>query len=71
VPCYPSTRRFVAHTPATRPAPGAYDWLGESLYWLGERLYSHGYQTWCHVVDGELECRPARTWLTARLNGAS
>ncbi|MFI6033144.1 tannase/feruloyl esterase family alpha/beta hydrolase [Streptomyces sp. NPDC051315] len=50
---------FVAYTPSARPDADDY-------HWLGERLYSHGYQTWCKVVDGKLECRPTRTWLTAR-----
>ncbi|MFF3497966.1 tannase/feruloyl esterase family alpha/beta hydrolase [Streptomyces sp. NPDC003247] len=58
---------FVAYTPSTRgdAVTGADDYD-----WLGARLYSHGYQTWCRVVDGKLECRPSRTWLTARASGA-
>ncbi|WP_406492785.1 tannase/feruloyl esterase family alpha/beta hydrolase [Streptomyces sp. NBC_01604] len=50
---------FVPRTPPARPDAGDYDWLGE-------RLYSSDYQTWCKVVDGRLECRPKRTWLTER-----
>ncbi|CAL9339949.1 Mono(2-hydroxyethyl) terephthalate hydrolase [Streptomyces sp. enrichment culture] len=50
---------FVARTPAPRQH-------ADGHHWLGERLHSHGYQTWCRVVDGRLDCRPARTWLTAR-----
>ncbi|MFF4250719.1 tannase/feruloyl esterase family alpha/beta hydrolase [Streptomyces sp. NPDC001663] len=50
---------FVAHTPHTKPDVDAYAWVGE-------RLFSSDYQTWCKVVDGNLVCRPKRTWLTQR-----
>ncbi|MCT9082213.1 tannase/feruloyl esterase family alpha/beta hydrolase [Streptomyces fulvoviolaceus] len=54
---------FVAVTPTTRPDADAYDWVGK-------RLFSSDYQTWCRAVDGELVCRPTRTWLTARRSAA-
>jgi hypothetical protein len=52
---------FVPVTPRTEPGPG--------YHWAGERLYSGDYQTSCRTVDGELGCRPAKTWLTALGSG--
>lgn len=52
---------FGPYTPRDDATPG--------YRWLGKRLYSDTYQTWCRAVGTKLICRPAKTWLTAKIDG--